>query len=213
MNFALNRETTGEIAKSNVNIENSTKNSFAYKQEQSIDNNKAATTAKKSYKMKETQIGKNILSILAALLVLVGVAILIASVWNLLEDVFKFAIIFAVGVILQVVGTYVYLKKDIKTSGITLVASGQGIIQLVIIGGCVGWRLYSVYIGAVLFMLWSAEVLWYSIRFKETIFYAINLIGSTISIWILTIAFENEGPSLFVLLFTMVISVVNYFAI
>lgn len=134
-------------------------------------------------RMSEIAVGKYVVGILAALLVLLSVCVAIGSSWHRIPDVVKFLLVMTGGVILTGTGEYMILCKNTGLNGFwqSIGACGFMVIFCDIVAGAVFWFLYGAGLAGVFFAVWFVACFLCALKNRSRLFYLVSYLGGTLS--------------------------------
>lgn len=146
-----------------------------------------ATVAQKSNKKEvnfENKFGKNLMGIIASVLIIVSLITFGGLIYRYLTDVVKVSIMYVISIALTAVGTYMIVKKQ-KSKLVFSAVAACGTIGIYITSliGCFGFELYSKAILLVIIVLWLICVCIAS-KIASKMFIVIFNIGLVISIFL-----------------------------
>lgn len=147
-------------------------------------------------KFSEKNLGKYLLSILAAVLIFLAVGVLITAIWPVIPGLIKFIWLFGVGAGLESLGVQFAAKSENKKNGFWLAITGlgAGIGLLSIAGGCLSWGLYPMAVAGLLAAGWFAGNLIIASKLDSPVFYVISYIGGAMAVLLSIELSKQIGP-------------------
>ena len=142
----------------------------------------------------ERNLGKYLLGVLAAVLVLLAAGVLIAAVWPVIPDGLKFLALLACGVGLQLVGMRFVLRSGNRRNGfwLSVTGLGAGVSLMAIAAGCLAWNLYSMAVAGLLAAVWFGCNLLSARSLDSPVFYVIAYIGAALAV-VLSVSLTAAG--------------------
>ena len=135
-------------------------------------------------RLSERNLGKYLLGVLAAVLVLLAAGVLIAAVWPVIPDGLKFLALLACGVGLQLVGMRFVLRSENRRNGfwLSVTGLGAGVSLLAVAAGYLAWGLYSMAVAGLLAAVWFGCNLLAAGILDSPVFYVIAYIGAALAV-------------------------------
>ena len=132
----------------------------------------------------ERNLGKYLLGVLAAVLVLLAAGVLIAAVWPVIPDVLKFLTLLACGVGLQLVGMRFVLRSENRRNGfwLSVTGLGTGVSLMTVAAGCLAWDLYPLAVAGLLAAVWFGCNLLSAKSLDSPVFYVIAYAGAALAV-------------------------------
>lgn len=169
---------------------------------------KAVTSQDKKEVFSENSVGKYLIGVLASLLILVGVAVLAATIWNYIPDTVKFSMVLLMGLLMGGLGFLLGTKgKTFNAFHLSLIGCGTGIIYCDLIAAKLAWSLFPDPAVLLFFIVWTISGFVLSKKLHSDIMFSIIQIGNAISI-LLTVHLMEIGPSLWLILLFILCTVV-----
>ena len=156
----------------------------------------------------ENSIGKYLIGVLASLLILAGVAVLAATIWNYITDPVKFTMVLLMGLLMSGLGFLLGCRgKNANAFHLSLMGCGTAIIYCDLIAAKLAWALFPDPVILLLFIIWMVSGFVLSKKLHSDIMFTIIQIGNAVSI-LLTIRLMEIGPSLWLILLFVICTVV-----
>ena len=132
----------------------------------------------------ERNLGKYLLGVLAAVLVLLAAGVLIAAVWPVIPDSVKFLALLACGVGLQLAGMRFALRSENRRNGfwLSVTGLGAGVSLMAVAAGCLAWGLYTLAVAGLLAAVWFGCNLLAARSLDSPVFYVIAYIGAALAV-------------------------------
>lgn len=132
----------------------------------------------------ERNLGKYLLGVLAAVLILLAAGVLIAAVWPMIPDSLKFLALLACGAGLQLVGMRFVLQSENRRNGfwLSVTGLGAGVSLMAAAAGCLAWDLYPLDVAGVLAAIWFGCNLLAAGKLDSPVFYVIAYIGAALAV-------------------------------
>lgn len=132
----------------------------------------------------ERNLGKYLLGVLAAVLVLLAAGVLIAAVWPVIPGSLKFLTLLACGAGLQLVGMRFVLRSENRRNGfwLSVTGLGTGISLMAVAAGCLAWGLYPLAAAGLLAAVWFGCNLLSAKSLDSPVFYVIAYIGAALAV-------------------------------
>ena len=156
-----------------------------------------APPVRKVRHLSERNLGKYLLGVLAAVLVLLAAVVLIAAVWPVIPDGLKFLVLLACGVGLQLVGMRFVLRFDNQRNGfwLSITGLGAGVSLMAVAAGCLAWELYPMSLAGILAAVWFGCNLVSARNLDSPVFYVIAYIGAALTVMLsVNLASANFTP-------------------
>ena len=147
----------------------------------------------------ERNLGKYLLGVLAAVLVLLAAGVLIAAVWPVIPDGLKFLALLACGVGLQLAGTRFVLRSEDRRNGfwLSVTGLGAGVSLMAVAAGCLAWGLYPLTAAGVLAAVWFGCNLLAAKSLDSPVFYVIAYIGAALAVMLsVSLTMAGNRPDL-----------------
>ena len=127
----------------------------------------------------EANIGKYIIAILAALMIIASASLFVSIFWDKIGPVGQYAAIMLIGLAMTISSTFMIIKKNIR-NGFTIALSSAGytVIFLTILFGSINWNLYNVYIAGILVLIWTMLIAYAANYLRSSVYYVITYLGS-----------------------------------
>lgn len=133
-------------------------------------------------KLNETFIGKNLFAILASVLILVGVSIFIASIYDYIPTAVKVIFIYVLGGGMLVGGLALYSRRK-NHFWLGVASCGLAELLLCIIASYSYFRILPLSGAFALILLWILGSLWLT-KYQSVVFKTIGYVGLLISMWL-----------------------------
>ena len=132
----------------------------------------------------ERNLGKYLLGVLAAVLVLLAAGVLIAAVWPVIPDILKFLALLAFGVGMQLIGMRFVLQSENRRNGfwLSVTGLGAGVSLMAAAAGCISWGLYPLTVAGLLAAIWFGCNLLCARNLDSPVFYVIAYIGAALAV-------------------------------
>ena len=142
----------------------------------------------------ERNLGKYLLGVLAAVLVLLAAGVLIAAVWPVVPDGLKFLALLACGVGMQLIGMRFVLRSENRRNGfwLSVTGLGAGVSLMAAAAGCLAWGLYPMAVAGLLAAVWFGCNLLSAKSLDSPVFYVITYIGAAIAV-MLSVGLTTAG--------------------
>lgn len=136
-------------------------------------------------RMSEMAVGKYVVGILAALLVLMAACVGIGSFWWMLPDGLKFAVVFGGGCLLAIAGEYLVIGRKMRFNGFAQALAGCGfMVSFVgIAAGFAAWNLYGPFGSGMLYIAWFIMCYLCAGQNGSRLFYLLAYLGGYVSFW------------------------------
>ena len=147
----------------------------------------------------ERNLGKYLLGVLAAVLVLLAAGVLIAAVWPVIPDGLKFMALLACGVGMQLIGMRFALRPEDRRNGfwLSVTGLGTGVSLMAVAAGCLAWGLYPLTAAGLLAAVWFACNLLAARSLDSPVFYVIAYIGAALAVALsVSLTTAGSGPDL-----------------
>ena len=142
----------------------------------------------------ERNLGKYLLGVLAAVLVLLAAGVLIAAVWPVIPDSLKFLALLACGVGMQLIGMRFVLQSENRRNGfwLSVTGLGAGVSLMAAAAGCLAWGLYPLTVAGLLAAIWFGCNLLSAKSLDSPVFYVIAYIGAALAV-ALSVSLTTSG--------------------
>ena len=132
----------------------------------------------------ERNLGKYLLGVLAAVLILLAAGVLIAAVWPVIPDSLKFLALLAFGVGMQLIGMRFVLRSGNRRNGfwLSVTGLGAGVSLMAVAAGCLAWGLYTMAVAGLLAAIWFGCNLLSARSLDSPVFYVIAYIGAALAV-------------------------------
>ena len=149
--------------------------------------------------LSERNLGKYLLGVLAAVLVLLAAGVLIAAVWPVIPDGLKFLALLACGVGLQLVGLRFVLRSENRRNGfwLSITGLGAGVSLMTVAAGCLFWGLYPLALAGMLAAVWFGCNLISARSLDSPVFYVIAYIGAALAVMLSVNLSSRASPEPF----------------
>lgn len=128
----------------------------------------------------EKNIGTNVMSILSAILIFVGIASLTVILYNSFNDIMKSLLLIGLTVLVSSVG-FLLLKRKQSIFSYSITAIGVGGVYISIIASGV-MNVFNLYIIIVLVIAWTCFIHWMNLKYNSFVLELTELIGFDIAI-------------------------------
>ena len=134
--------------------------------------------------LSERNLGKYLLGVLAAVLVLLAAGVLIAAVWPVIPDILKLLALLACGVGMQLIGMRFVLQSENRRNGfwLSVTGLGAGVSLMAAAAGCLAWGLYPLAVAGLLAAVWFGCNLLCAKSLDSPVFYVIAYIGAALAV-------------------------------
>ena len=134
--------------------------------------------------LSERNLGKYLLGVLAAVLVLLAAGVLIAAVWPVVPDRLKFLALLSCGVGMQLIGMRFVLQSENRRNGfwLSVTGLGAGVSLMAVAAGCLAWGLYPLAAAGLLAAIWFGCNLLSARSLDSPVFYVIAYIGAALAV-------------------------------
>lgn len=149
----------------------------AYTQPQAGQGGIRRPKPEKKPRLSEMNVGRYVMTVLAALLCLGAFCAFVFTFWSQLPDVGKFAIFLALGVGLEALGAWRADKNSMRPFWLGVSGLGAGIIYIDIIIGCLFWGVFDILMTGVCIILWAAVNMRLGRRQNAGVYYIISYLG------------------------------------
>lgn len=155
----------------------------------------------------EQAVGRYAMTVLAAALCLLALAVFVMSFWQAMPDPVKFALFILLGAGLEAAGFIRSGKGSMRAFWLGVAGLGAGASFIDIAAGCLAWNLYGIILAGILIMAWVLANFWLGRKQSCGMFYMIAYIGGLLAIWIgkLT-AYGDAGETVLIALSAAVIA-------
>ena len=147
----------------------------------------------------ERNLGKYLLGVLAAVLILLAAGVLIAAVWPVIPDGLKFLALLACGAGLQLAGMRFVLQSENRRNGfwLSVTGLGAGVSLMAVAAGCLAWGLYPLTAAGLLAAVWFGCNLLSAKSLDSPVFYVIAYIGAALTVMLsVSLAMAGNRPDL-----------------
>lgn len=144
-------------------------------------------------KLSELNVGRSVMTVLAASLCLLALGAFIASFWLLLPSAIKFVLLFVIGAALEALGVWRHTNKTLKSFWLGVAGLGASTIFVILMAGCVLWQLYGIGLLGLLVFAWVAAHVFLGDKYKAGTFYVIAHIGGALSMLLGNLLLEVSG--------------------
>lgn len=146
------------------------------------------------FRLSEMAVGRYVVGILAAVLVLMGVCVGVGSFWWRIPAALKFAFVMALGLGMCVAGEY-RIFSGAGRNGFWQALAGGGFMVLFagITAGCVAWWLYDFFFSGVLYVAWFVACFLCAGRNGSRVFYLLAYMGGMASAEMACAGFAGGG--------------------
>ena len=163
----------------------------------------STSPAKKKKSISELNLGRYVMTVLAAGLCLLALGIFVLSFWGSLPDIFKFLLIMAAGTILECFGFWRAKKPSMRTFFLGLAGLGSGTLFIVLVSGSLVWNIYGSYAASIGLLTWFILHVWLALHKKANIFYVIAYIGGLVTIWLASLSADRNISGELMLIFLL----------
>lgn len=142
----------------------------------------------------ERNLGKYLLGVLAAVLVLLAAGVMIAAVWPVIPDSLKFLALLACGIGMQLIGMRFVLRSGNRRNGfwLSVTGLGAGVSLMAVAAGCLAWGLYTMAVAGLLAAIWFGCNLLSARSLDSPVFYVIAYIGAALAV-VLSVGLTTVG--------------------
>lgn len=151
----------------------------------------------------ELNLGRYVMTVLAAGLCLLALGIFVLSFWGSLPDVFKFLLIMAVGTVLECFGFWRAEKLSMRAFFLGLAGLGSGTLYIALVSGSLVWNLYGTEVTAIGLLAWFILHVWLALHKKASIFYVIAYIGGSVTVWLASLSADRAISGELMLIFLL----------
>lgn len=155
------------------------------------------TAPKERKRLSERNIGRKVMTTLAAALCLLALTVFIASFWFFLPDPLKFLLFLGLGIGFEFLGVFMSNRSEEMRSFWTGIAGlGAGVTFIDIAAGTLFWYLYGIGLAGLLILFWVMANFFLGRKQESRVFYTIAYIGGLLTLvlgaWIAEVSFGSE---------------------
>lgn len=150
-------------------------------QDSSFGDASVSPTSRKRVGLSEQNVGRYVMTILAATLCILALGVFVTSFWAALPNIVKFLFFFLLGAALEIVGFKMVAKQQMRPFWLGIAGLGASTTLLIIVAGCMVWWLYDIMLTGVLMSGWFVLNYVLACRQKAAVFYIISYIGAFIT--------------------------------
>lgn len=162
-------------------------------------------------KISEVDVGRYVMTTVAAVLCLLAFGVLILTIWGSMPDMGKFLLFLAVGIGLESLGTWRASKQYMRPFWLGVAGLGAGISFIDLTAGCLFWGLYELVLTGIFVIIWFIANLYLGRKQSAGIYYVISYIGGLIaSLLACEIMVVGSYGETALILITAVIAVAGY---
>ncbi len=162
-------------------------------------------------KISEVDVGRYVMTTVAAVLCLFAFGVLILTIWGSMPDAGKFLLFLVVGIGLESLGTWRASKQYMRPFWLGVAGLGAGISFIDLTAGCLFWGLYGLVLTGIFVIVWFIANLYLGRKQSAGIYYVISYIGGLIaSLLACEIMMVGSYGETALMLITVVIAAAGY---
>jgi hypothetical protein len=156
---------------------------------------------KQKEKNLESQVGKNLFAVLASLLILIGVGVFVAAIYEQISETLKICAIYILGFVL-LGGSLVLYRKNKNNFWLGVASCGAAELLVAIISCYVYFKIIALPATYILIMIWVAGIFALT-KINQPLFKTISYVGFIVSmVFGLSLLGEMDGATFIVLFIT-----------